>query len=167
VAVIGERGVVVSEVRVEASPEAVFDFFTRPEKLRRWMGLAAETEDRPGGAWRVDFNGRGSVAAGELVEVEPPHRVVFTWGWEQTEAAPFPLPPGGSTVEVTFTPEGDGTRVRLEHRDLPPDLRVFHGFGWEHSLSRLAVVGAGGDPGPDPLSSIQTFEELKALGGSE
>lgn len=163
-AVIGEHGVVVSEVRVDASPETVFEYFTRPEKLQRWMGLAAETDGRPGGAWRVDFNGRGSVAAGELVELEPPERIVFTWGWEQSEAAPFYLPPGATTVEVTFTPDGDGTLVRLEHRDLPPDLRLMHGFGWEHSLSRLAVAGSGGDPGPDPLASIQSVEDLKALG---
>jgi uncharacterized protein YndB with AHSA1/START domain len=164
VPVIGEHGVVVSEVRVEARPEIVFEFFSRPEKMLRWMGAAVEVDGRPGGAWRVDFNDHGWVAAGEIVEAEPPHRLVLTWGWEPPDA-PVPLPPGASTVEITLTPDGDGTLVRVEHRDLPPDLRVFHGVGWEQRLGRLAVAAVGGDPGPDPLASIRNPDELKALGG--
>jgi uncharacterized protein YndB with AHSA1/START domain len=164
VAVIGKHGVVVSEVRVEASPETVFDFFSRPEKMLRWMGVAAESDPRPGGAWRVDMNGQGWVAAGEIAEAEPPNRLVLTWGWEGP-GAPVSLAPGASTVEVTFTRDGDATLVRMEHRDLPPDLRVLHGIGWEHSLARLAVAAAGGDPGPDPLASIRDVHELATLRG--
>ena len=49
-----------------------------------WMGVAALLDPRPGGTFRVDANGR-DVVIGEYVEVEPPHRVVFTWGFEGTE----------------------------------------------------------------------------------
>ena len=164
-AVIGEHGAVVSEITVEASPETVFEFFTEADKLQRWMGIDAAVDGRPGGTWRVDFNGRGSAAAGEVVELDPPRRIVFTWGWEQGAGAPFPLPPGASTVEVTLAREGERTRVRLEHRDLPPELRVFHRLGWGHSLPRLSVAAAGGDPGPDPLASIRDLGELSALVG--
>jgi uncharacterized protein YndB with AHSA1/START domain len=163
VAVIGEHGVVVSEIRVKARPETVFEFFTRSEKFERWMGVAAQVDARPGGAWRIDLNGRGSVAAGEVVEMEPPRRVVLSWGWEQTGNAPVPLRPGASTVEVTLTRDGDGTHVRLEHRDLPPDMRVFHSLGWEHYLSRLAVAGAGGDAGPDPMVSVDDLAGVRAV----
>ena len=49
------------------------------------------------------------IARGEYVEVDPPSRVVFTWGWEDQETA---VPPGSSTVEITLTPDGEGTKVR-------------------------------------------------------
>lgn len=133
------------EVRIEAPPETVFAFFTDPEKMRRWKGRTAQLDARPGGIYRVDISDR-DVAVGEYVEVDPPRRVVFTWGWEGNEH----VPPGSSTVEVTLTPDGSGTIVHLVHRDLPTEATEVHAEGWRHFLPRLQVAAAGGDPGPDP-----------------
>jgi uncharacterized protein YndB with AHSA1/START domain len=86
-------------------------------------------------------------ARGEYVAVEPPSRVVFTWGWEEEDAS---VGPGASTVEVTLEPDGDGTLVRLVHTGLPDDQsRQRHGMGWDHYLARLVIAAAGGDAGPD------------------
>jgi hypothetical protein len=41
--------------------------------------------------------------------------------------------------------------VRLTHSGLPPEAVPPHELGWAHYVGRLAVVAAGGDPGPDPL----------------
>ena len=38
------------EIRIAASPETVFDFFTDPDKMIQWMGRSAELDPRPGGA---------------------------------------------------------------------------------------------------------------------
>jgi uncharacterized protein YndB with AHSA1/START domain len=112
----------------------------------QWMGRRAELDPRPGGAYRIDVAGE-HVARGEYVELDLPHRVVFTWGWEGGDA----VPPGASTVEITLTPQDGGTLVRLEHRDLPTqESREAHGHGWDHYLERLVVAAAGGDAGPDP-----------------
>ena len=59
------------EVRIEASPETVFEFFTDPAKMVLWKGRSAMLEPAPGGIYRVDVNGR-NVARGEHVEVAPP-----------------------------------------------------------------------------------------------
>ena len=110
------------------------------------MGQAAALDPRPGGACRVEVN--GSVMLGEFVEVEPYSRIVLTWGWEQEI---FSVPPQSTEVEVSFTPDGRGTIVRLVHRRLPnAAAAAFHGAGWENYLERLAVAAAGADPGPDP-----------------
>jgi uncharacterized protein YndB with AHSA1/START domain len=146
----GDPSLVEREVRIEASPETVFAFLTDPEKMVRWMGTEATCDPRPGGIYRVNFAGRSAVR-GEVVEVVPPRRLVFTWGWE---GEVFPVPPGSSRVEISLVPDGDGTIVRLTHRDLPADMRRFHGAGWELSLGRLAVAAAGRDPGPDPTTSL-------------
>jgi uncharacterized protein YndB with AHSA1/START domain len=131
---------VVQEVRVNARPERVFAFFTDPAKMVQWMGTSAELDARPGGAYRVDI-GPGYVARGAYVEVVPHSRIVFTWGWEGENP---PVAPGASTVEVTFTPDGDGTIVRLVHRDLPTDdSRRAHAEGWAYFLPRLAGVAGG------------------------
>jgi uncharacterized protein YndB with AHSA1/START domain len=134
------------EVRIAASPETVFDFFTDPDKMTQWMGRSAELDPRPGGGFRCVAN-EEAIAVGEYVELDPPHRVVFTWGWDGEESV---TPPGSSRVEVLLAPDGDGTHLRLIHHDLPStESAEKHGHGWRHYLDRLASSAIGEDPGPD------------------
>ena len=141
-----------SEIRIEAPPEAVFPFLTDPEKIVRWKGVEAAVEAVPGGVYRVNVTGR-NYAVGEYAEIDPPRRVVFTWGWEGDEQ----LPPGSSTVTIELIPDGDETIVRLTHSGLPEGADAAQLEGWKHFLPRLATVAAGGDPGPDPW--VQRGEE--------
>ena len=135
----------VRDVYIEARPETVFPFLVEPAKMTRWMGIAAVFEPRPGGLYRVEVDGE-NVARGAVIEVSPPRRVVYSFGWEGGEA----LPPGASTVTITLAAEGTGTRLTLRHEGLPADLTDAHGDGWDHYAGRLAVAAAGGDAGPDP-----------------
>jgi uncharacterized protein YndB with AHSA1/START domain len=138
----------VKTIVIGASCEHVFDFIVKPSNMIRWLGLAAELEARPGGAVRIDPNGR-DVIRGTVLEAIRPTKVVFTWGWEGTG---HPVPPGSTIVEIILAPEGAGTRLTLVHRDLPPDARESHDVGWTHYLARLKIVAEGGDPGRDPLA---------------
>ena len=135
-----------ASVHIEAAPEQVFEYFTSPEAIVRWMGDYALLRPAPGGAFEVDIN--GVPVRGRYLEVEPPHRLLISWGHAGSDR----LPPGASTVEVRLSPAGGGTRVEIEHRDLPEDMRDAFGRGWPHYVARLAVAAAGGDPGPDPLA---------------
>ena len=65
------------EVRIDATRETVFEFFTDPAKIALWQGQSSTVEPTRGGIYRLDVNGR-DVARGEYVEVTPPSRVVFT-----------------------------------------------------------------------------------------
>ena len=134
------------EIKIEAPPEVVFTYLTDPEKLQRWHAQHASFDPRPGGAFRLDIL-PGSTAIGEVVELDPPNRLVISWGWEGNEA----IPPGSTTVEFTLEATGDYTLLRLAHRGLPgPEAVALHNQGWTHYLGRLTVLAAGGDPGPDP-----------------
>jgi uncharacterized protein YndB with AHSA1/START domain len=132
-------------IHIDALPPTVFSFFTDPAKMIEWHGVEADLDARPGGLYRVNITG-GNVARGTFVEVSPYTRVVFTWGWEGDDST---VPPGASTVEVTLTPDGGGTLVRLIHRDLPTQAVTGHTQGWDHYLPRLAARATGRDPGPD------------------
>jgi uncharacterized protein YndB with AHSA1/START domain len=145
------RDVVEREIRIDASPETVFAYFTDPARMTRWKGRSATLDPRPGGAYRVEINDR-AVVRGEFVEVTPYSRLVFTWGWEGSDPE-HPVPPGSSTVEVVLEPDGGGTLVRLRHRDLPAGQGELHDQGWTHYLGRLGEAAAGRDPGPDPLET--------------
>jgi uncharacterized protein YndB with AHSA1/START domain len=133
---------------IDASPETVWEFFVDREKMKRWMGVDATVEPRPGGIYQCEVL-PGHIAAGEYVELDQPNRLVFTWGWEKTDS-PTAIKPGSSTIEVELTPEGDGTQLRFLHRDLPSTAATeTHARGWDHYLPRLEIAAAGGDPGQD------------------
>jgi len=148
----GEISVVEREIAVEAEPETVFPFFTDPEKMVRWLGVGATLDPRPGGVFSLN-TGPEQFFVGEYLAVEPHTRIVFSWGFGNFPDEPNPLPPGSSTVEVRFVPDGETTIVRLTHR-VPADLVDFHTLGWEHYLGRLAIAASGGDPGPDPFLDL-------------
>lgn len=141
--------VVELEIEIGAPPEVVFSFLTDPTRMVSWLGQAVELDPRPGGVLRIDVNGR-DVVLGQVVEVDPPRYIAFTWGWDREETS---LPAGSSRVEISLQPRGEGTHLRLRHIQLPPDVREEHAAGWEHYLARLRVAAGGGDPGPDPLAT--------------
>jgi uncharacterized protein YndB with AHSA1/START domain len=133
-------------IAIDASPETVWEFFVDPEKLMRWKGIDVELDPRAGGTYYCEVI-PGHKARGEYLELDKPHRLVFTWGWEGQEG----VPPGSSTIEVELTAAGDGTSLRFVHKDLPSAEAVAsHAEGWNHYLPRLEVAAAGGDPGADP-----------------
>lgn len=129
-------------IYIAAAPAVVFDYFTDPKALTSWMGDRAVLDPRPGGEFTLFFEDRAVV--GRYVEVARPHRLVISWGRRGSTE----LPPGASTLEVTFTVEGAGTRVTVVHSGLPPLEQERHALGWRHYLARLAVAGAGGTVAP-------------------
>jgi uncharacterized protein YndB with AHSA1/START domain len=127
-----QNDVLERELHIAARPEIVFAFFTDPAKMIRWMGKQATLDPRPGGICLIDIN--GYVTRGEYVEVVPHSRVVFTWGWEDEGSTPRP---GESTVEISLTPDGAGTILRLRHLGLNAEERTKHGLGWDQFLPAL------------------------------
>jgi uncharacterized protein YndB with AHSA1/START domain len=137
---------VTREVQIDASPETVWEFLVDPEKIKRWKGTMVSLEARVGTPYRIEVI-PGHIASGEIVEADPPNKLVYTWGWE----GDGPVQPGSTTVVYELVPEGAGTKLLFTHRDLPSqEAADSHTTGWDNYLGRLAVVAAGGDPGPDP-----------------
>jgi uncharacterized protein YndB with AHSA1/START domain len=126
--------VIVATEHIKAPPEVVFPYFTDPALIVTWIGDRAELDPQPGGVFSLDMG--EVVGRGAYITVEPPYRVVFSWGISGSDA----LPPGGSTIEVVLTPDGDDTTVVLTHRSLPSTHIVNHRAGWEHRLGRLRVA---------------------------
>jgi len=125
------------EIHIQAPPEAVFGFFTDSAMHDRWLGQRATLDPRCGGIYRCVMNDTATVV-GEYIEVEPPHRVVFTWGFENNPQ----IPPGSSTVCITLTADQNGTRVHLVHTGLPHPAIAPHHQGWAGYLAQLADTAA-------------------------
>jgi len=132
-----------TSIDIGAPPEAVFARLVTAEGMVSWMGQHAELEPVPGGGFAVDIG--GTLIRGRYLEVDPPHRVVVSWGMAGSDD----LPPGSSRVEFTLTGIPGGTLLRLVHTGLPDTRARGHAAGWAHYLARLRMAAAGTDPGPD------------------
>lgn len=122
------------EITIEATADVVFRHLTEREGLLRWMAIEATADPVAGGelTWTHE---NGATMVGRFVELEPPERVVFRYGWEGDRMG---VPPEASTVEVTLTERGGSTRLVLVHRGLPTGSVDEHRHGWQHFLGQLA-----------------------------
>lgn len=130
-------------IEIAAPPQVVFDYLTTNAGMTAWMGQYADLDPRPGGRFAVDI--AGYPVRGEYLVVEPPRRVVVSWGFPGSQD----LPAGASTVEFVLTAVAAGTRVDLRHVDLPQTEVRGHAHGWTHFLPRLGAAGAGKETGAD------------------
>jgi len=139
-----------TSIEIEAPPEVVFAHLVDAERMVSWMGQHAELRPVPGGEFAVDIN--GYLIRGEYLVVDPPHRVVVSWGMAGAED----LPPGSSRVEFILRPTSSGTNLDLHHTGLPETRASTHSRGRHNYLTRLRSSARGVDPGPDqwrPVSS--------------
>ncbi len=76
----------VTHIDIGAPPQVVFDHLTTVAVLLAWMGEWAELTPEPGGTFAVNI--QGTPVRGRYLEVDPPRRVVVSWG--MAGAADFP-----------------------------------------------------------------------------
>ena len=125
---------ITASVLVEAEPDEVYEYFTRADAMVLWMGHHALLDAFPGGGFAVDIN--GVRVRGRYQELEPPNRLVISWGFADSDE----LPPGASTLEVRLTKEAEGTRVEIRHSGLPERQAAEHRQGWRHFLAQLGTA---------------------------
>jgi uncharacterized protein YndB with AHSA1/START domain len=125
-------------VLIRAKRETVFRYFTDNERFAAWWGAGSTIDARPGGPLRIRY-ANGVLASGEVVEVAPPERIVFTYGYEDPAK---PVRPGGSRVVVTLQERKDGTLLHLRHELPDAAARDQHVQGWRYQLAVFANVVA-------------------------
>jgi uncharacterized protein YndB with AHSA1/START domain len=122
---------------IGARRETVFRFFTDPIRWASWWGAGSTIEPHPSGRVLIRYPG-GTEAVGEVLEIDPPERLVFTYGY----AKGVPVAPGASLVTITLEDHGGSTRLRLTHAFSEPRVRDEHLQGWRYQLSLFANIVA-------------------------
>ena len=133
------------EVRMEgtfeAPVEAVFDAWTSPEVMRRWLHPApdwgtpeADVDLRVGGTVRVVMrrpDGSQAEARGRYMLIDRPHRLVMAWVFDDD-------PANEQLLELTFTESEGATTVRLLNTGISTDERRDNqDWGWRGCLDEL------------------------------
>jgi uncharacterized protein YndB with AHSA1/START domain len=141
---------VITEIDIDAPPERVFRALTDSAELTLWWGeepsvelKVMEMDPRVGGRWRFEgsdrvghsVNGvREYVTYGEVLAIEPPRLLIYTWisNWHEHPEVP-------TTVRWDLEPTKTGTRVRVTHSGLAnePVARKDYTGGWVGVLELL------------------------------
>jgi uncharacterized protein YndB with AHSA1/START domain len=120
----------------------VYRHLTTVDGPKRWIAADAEVEPAPGGVLRWTHE-NGATMIGRFVELDPPRRLVFSYGWE---GGLMGLPPESSTVVIELEEREGITTLRLSHRGIPPESVEDHRRGWVFFRGRLRDVGAASEP---------------------
>jgi len=127
---------------IGAAAKTVFDAWLDPELLRKFMipgdsmiVPSANTDPTVGGRFEIVMrNGEQDLPhAGTYTEISPHDKIAFTWETPFSETS--------SNVAITFTPNGDGTTVELNHTKFATEeSRDNHKAGWGKILEALENV---------------------------
>jgi uncharacterized protein YndB with AHSA1/START domain len=146
--VTGESGYVVRIERTFAAPaEDVFDAWTSPEVMRRWLHPGpdwatpeAEVDLRVGGKVRVVMrrpDGTEVEAQGQYTLIDRPHRLVMTWTFDDE-------PSNEQLLELSFMESEGSTTVLLVNTGISTDgRRDAQDWGWRGCLDQLERALAG------------------------
>jgi uncharacterized protein YndB with AHSA1/START domain len=127
------------------SPQRIFRALTDPAELPTWWGPSGFTTPeiridlRVGGGYRFGMqppDGDLFHLVGEFLEIDAPHRLAYTFRWED------PDPDDLETV-VRLSLEADGSRTLVSLRQSPfaTEARLaLHRDGWTDSLQRLTEL---------------------------
>jgi len=126
---------------IRATPERLFDAWTRPEQLVEWWGpegvtcISPSVDVRVGGAYRIGNrlpDGSEIWIVGVFEIVERPHRLTYSWRLEGSDGEP-------ERVTVRFEQRGTDTEVIVTHERVANEtLRDQHQQGWHGCLEGLA-----------------------------
>ena len=130
-------------VFIKAPPQAIWDAITKPEFTRRYFhGVSVDSEFRAGSPFRQWLSGdRGLAVEGEVLESEPPRRLVHTWlaRYDEELAAEEP-----SRVTWEIEPREDGVSLLTVVHDrlegAPKTARNVSGEGWTFVLCGLKTL---------------------------
>jgi uncharacterized protein YndB with AHSA1/START domain len=136
--------VVRIERTFQATAEEVFDAWTNEEVIRRWFRPqsgwrepSAEVDLRVGGAIRVVMrtpDGEPVGAGGEYTLIERPHRLAFTWTFDDA-------PSNQQLIEIDFVEGDDGTRVLFVNSEISgTERRDAQYDGWSTCLDNMEEV---------------------------
>ncbi len=132
--------------------ERVWAYLTESELRRKWLAAGEMTLEtgapftltwrndeltEPPGAKPEGFGEEHSMES-RIVELDPPRRLVFTWGDS-----------GSGEVSIDLEPRGEKVLLTLIHRRLPDrKMTVMVGAGWHAHLDVLAARVSGKEPAP-------------------
>src|SRR5262252_10272799 len=131
------RSTFVYVTYIRTTPEKLWSALTDGEFMKQyWFGNHCESRWTPGSAWKNVSGGGQILDAGEIVEAEPPRRLVIRW---QNQSKPELKAEGDSYCTMELEPSGAAVKLSITHtiEREPSKLISAVSGGWPKILSNL------------------------------
>ena len=141
---------------IRTTPEKLWSALTDPEFMKQyWFGTHCESGWTPGSSWKMVQPNGTITDAGEIVEAEPPRRLVIRW---QNQFKPELKAEGESRCTMEIEPSGTAVKLSITHtiEREPSKLIAAVSGGWPKIISNLKSLletGAAVLKDPYPTSN--------------
>lgn len=132
-----DRSQFVYATIIRTTPAKLWAALTDPNFIRQyWYGVNVECAWKKGASWKMSLPDGQLADAGEILEIDPPRRVVIRW---RNEWNPEMKAEGWSLCVIDLTPLEDAVKLTITHDIERPDSKFIAGVsgGWPYTLSNL------------------------------
>jgi uncharacterized protein YndB with AHSA1/START domain len=122
---------------IRTTPGKLWEALTDPKFIRQyWYGVNVECAWKEGAPWKMSFPDGRVTDAGEILEIDPPRRIVIRW---QNEWNPEMKAEGPSRCTIDLTPLDDAVKLTITHVHDRPESKLIAGVagGWPYTLANL------------------------------
>jgi uncharacterized protein YndB with AHSA1/START domain len=133
-------------IYIRTTAEKLWQALTEPEFTRRyWFDTTQECAWNPGAAWRIVFADGRVGDSGEVVEIDPPRRLVLNW---RHEIVPELTAEGYSRLTYELEQQGEAVLLTLTHTMDRSESKFIQSIaeGWPAILSSLKSLLETGSP---------------------
>ena len=134
------RSTFVYVTYIRTTPEKLWSALTDPATTKQyWYGMHPESDWLPGAAWKLVFPDGRIADTGEVVEVDPPRRLVLKW---RNEFNPELKAEGYSRCTMELEPGEDAVKLTITHVMERADSKFIEKVsgGWPKILSNLKTL---------------------------
>lgn len=140
---------------IRAPKQKVWDALTKPEFQKiYWFGGHQESDWKKGSSWKMFMPQHGLTDSGEILESDPPNRVVIKW---RNEFMPELKAEGYSRCVMELVQENDLTKLTITHTIEKEGAKLIHAVsgGWPRILSSLKTYLETGSAHGDTRSAAE------------
>ena len=131
------RSTFVYVTYIRTTPQQLWSALTDADFMKQyWFGMHCESEFTAGSSWKLVNDGGEVWDAGDIVEAEPPRRLVIRW---EHQMRPELRAEGASICTMELEPAGQAVRLTITHsveREGSKLVEAVSG-GWPKILSNL------------------------------
>ncbi len=153
---------------IRTSADQLWSALTDPEFTRKyWFGMHPESDWKPGARWKLAFADGRTADTGEIVEIDPPRRMVLRW---QNEFRPELKAEGYTRCVIELEPVGQAVKLTITHSIDKAGSQFIEkvSSGWPLILSNLKSLLETGEVAlPDmPVRPDSTAAAPRQRGGT-
>jgi uncharacterized protein YndB with AHSA1/START domain len=130
---------------IRTTPDRLWSALVTPEFMKQyWFGMHIETDWKQGSPWQLKFSDGRVADGGEILEFDPPKRLVLAW---RNEWKPEFAAEGYSRCTMDLEPLEGAVKLTITHVMDRPESKFIQGVsgGWPRILSNLKSLQETGE----------------------